>query len=73
MFSYIRKLIKPFNSSDLINKTYQDAEIICKKYGYSLTILREDGQSYIVSSNFVYKNISIELENGKIVKIYDEK
>ncbi len=52
----------------LIGKTEKEGIEIAKSHGYTVRLIKKDGESFVVTMDFRFDRINIEVENDIITK-----
>lgn len=52
----------------LIGKTMQEARALCVESNKSFRILREDETRYIVTMDFVFDRVNVDIDNGIVTR-----
>ena len=52
--------------NDVLGKKLEDAQKICKEHGFKCNIVREDIHNYVITCDFRFDRINVELDDGRV-------
>ena len=62
--------IKPITEKEWIGLTINDASKKAESIGYTVRIVEEDGNSFMVTADFKSNRLNLRLSGGKIIGLY---